>query len=176
MGSKKVQQKEVIKDDGAKVGKNLPPKSTNTQQGINKVLNTNQDKVTRSAIKNKTDGIPSNIFNSQNNLGGNYSSKVLQQQPNLNNQNTTRASFYPDQQTFVQNPLLLKNKIESNREALKKNGQNANKVFGRASYHIGIAYHIHLKNLEQNGKNLNDLNAADPTLPARRLKGEQEHQ
>ena len=51
------------------------------------------------------------------------------------------------------------------------NGQKEKKLFGRAAYHVAIAYHIHLKETKEKGQVLmNDLNRLDPTTPARKLK------
>jgi hypothetical protein len=46
-------------------------------------------------------------------------------------------------------------------------------LFGRASYHVAIAYHIHLKNVKESGIDISSQNyLLDPTYYAKRLKGE----
>ena len=47
-----------------------------------------------------------------------------------------------------------------------KQGKEDNKPFKRQSYHVAIAYHIHLKQV----KNNKSVEFVDPTYPARRLR------
>ena len=43
-----------------------------------------------------------------------------------------------------------------------------NKLFGRAAYHIAIAYHIHLEKIKKNGNT--EVDPLDPTFFSKRLK------
>lgn len=47
-----------------------------------------------------------------------------------------------------------------------KLGKDENKPFKRQSYHVAIAYHIHLKQV----KNTKSVEYVDPTYPARKLR------
>ena len=47
------------------------------------------------------------------------------------------------------------------------------KLFKRASYHVAITYHIHLKKVQENGGDLQK--ELDPTYQAKKLRNEQEN-
>lgn len=55
---------------------------------------------------------------------------------------------------------------ESNLEADK------DKLFGKAAYHLAIAYHIHFKLLLEKNIDINVPHLVDPTFKARMLKGD----
>jgi len=44
------------------------------------------------------------------------------------------------------------------------------KLFKRSSYHVAIAYHIHLKKLQEEKKDTSKLMNWDPTYHARKLR------
>lgn len=50
--------------------------------------------------------------------------------------------------------------------------QAGEKFFRRSTYHIAIAYHIHLNNIKDSGKDLQTPMILDPTYQAKKLKGE----
>jgi len=50
------------------------------------------------------------------------------------------------------------------------NETSPNKVFKRASYHVGIAYSIYMDNIQKKGKQVKNFSDIDPTRPAREHK------
>lgn len=64
-------------------------------------------------------------------------------------------------------PQLLRN-IKGGRE-----GKEDLKPFKRQSYHVAIAYHIHLKRIKSASPSPSEI---DPTYPARKLRESQEQQ
>ena len=44
------------------------------------------------------------------------------------------------------------------------------KLFKRSSYHVAIAYHIHIRNLKASGKELMGARDIDPTFQARKMR------
>ena len=78
----------------------------------------------------------------------------------------------------LRNQLLKQNKMSLDQNANKGNKMSGmsgvltsdSKLFKRASYHVAIAYHIHIKNFKNSGKELTDANDIDPTYPARKMK------
>lgn len=50
--------------------------------------------------------------------------------------------------------------------------QNSEKFFRRSTYHIAIAYHIHLNNIKESGQDIQTPMILDPTYHAKRLKGD----
>jgi len=58
-------------------------------------------------------------------------------------------------------------------KVIEKTPQNKEKLFGRSSYHVAIAYHIHLKNVKESGADISSQSCLlDPTYYAKKLKGE----
>ena len=69
--------------------------------------------------------------------------------------------------------ILSKPSTSKPQKEVKKGGTKGgkgeeNKPFKRQSYHVAIAYHIHLKQV----KTTRTVEYVDPTFPARRLKEE----
>ena len=46
------------------------------------------------------------------------------------------------------------------------------KLFKRSSFHVAIAYHIHIRKLKESGKELTGANDIDPTYKARKMREE----
>jgi hypothetical protein len=44
------------------------------------------------------------------------------------------------------------------------------KIFKRASYHVGIAYSIYMDSIQKEGKNINNFSDIDPTRFAKKYK------
>lgn len=59
----------------------------------------------------------------------------------------------------------MKVKKEEKKTAVRQ-AKEENKPFKRQSYHVAIAYHIHLKQVKRNTA----VEYVDPTFPARKLR------
>jgi hypothetical protein len=68
-----------------------------------------------------------------------------------------------------------KGKEERRGSAAGKNGKGKEelKPFKRQSYHVAIAYHIHLKRIKSTNPSSTEI---DPTFPARKLRESQQQQ
>lgn len=83
----------------------------------------------------------------------------------------TRA-LEQQQQILNYNPNL-REKLQLQQEfQARHQADRGEKFFKRSTYHIAIAYQIHLNNLRDSGKDLQTLMVIDPTYSARKLKGE----
>ena len=64
---------------------------------------------------------------------------------------------------------LAHNNNPHNRNSSSEQLASDSKLFKRSSYHVAIAYHIYMKNLNNNGR---ELSGIDPTYPARQMRDE----
>jgi hypothetical protein len=60
-------------------------------------------------------------------------------------------------------------KVKEDKKPMSKPSKEESKPFKRQSYHVAIAYHIHLKQVKTN----KSVEYVDPTYPARRLRDEE---
>jgi hypothetical protein len=75
----------------------------------------------------------------------------------------------------LRNTMLKSGKVPflgQNRQSTKGSTDlsSDSKLFKRASYHVAIAYHIHIRKLKESGVALNRTEDIDPTCAARKLR------
>lgn len=77
------------------------------------------------------------------------------------------------QQMLINSNNMYKPHLMPAQQTVSKDSQSKDKLFGRSSYHVAIAYHIHLKNIKESGANISVQSCLlDPTYYAKKLKGE----
>lgn len=110
----------------------------------------------------------------------NYMSKYqeLKQQQGLDIGNLSRmqidaaARAMQQQQEILNYNPNLREKLQAQNNFDGKGQHGGEKFFRRSTYHIAIAYHIHLNNIKDSGKDLQTPMILDPTYQAKKLKGE----
>ena len=99
---------------------------------------------------------------------------------NINTQNPNQITMQQHMEQMAYNQAVRNQLLKNNKAPYETNARQGNKISGvlasdsklfkRASYHVAIAYHIHIKNFKNSGKELTDANDIDPTYPARVMK------
>lgn len=85
----------------------------------------------------------------------------------------TQKAIQKQQQMLLNSNSHLRSQLFPMKPVVEKAPQSKDKLFGRASYHVAIAYHIHLKNVKESGVDINSQSILlDPTYYAKKLKGE----
>ena len=76
------------------------------------------------------------------------------------------------QQMLLHSSPLFRDKLQPQKQAPVPIKPIQEKLFGRATYHVAIAYHIHLKKIKE--KSDIPQETIDPTYHAKKLRTEQE--
>jgi hypothetical protein len=141
------------KDDGLKKSKELYSyKDQISQQKAPKEGAKNQEIIVREQQKPKAPNY-SNLYSEA--VGPQYLSMLnqinYQQQmaamSNMQRNATSQALMQQQQMIMNSNPFMRQHlmPMQSNQQ---KNNLNKDKLFGRAAFHVAIAYHIHLKKIK----------------------------
>lgn len=89
---------------------------------------------------------------------------------NLQRNATSQALIHQQQMLMNSNPFMRQQLMPMQSNHQKVN-INKDKLFGRAAFHVAIAYHIHLKKIKESGADITSQSLLDPTYNAKKLKG-----
>lgn len=89
--------------------------------------------------------------------------------PNINSLSPDMLRDLSIPTEILSKPPVARPKAKEEKRTVVKAAKDENKPFKRQSYHVAIAYHIHLKQVKMS----KTVEYVDPTYPARRLKDEE---